>query len=126
MEAELREVNRPARLSALNLAEVIDVLTRIYGRAPASTMNALVLLEAAGLRVVPVDAEIGVDAGELHARHYDRKTSPLSMADCVALATARSVNEPLATADPPLAAAARAIGVAILPLPDASGRRPAP
>ena len=64
-------------------------------------------------------------AGELHAKHYDRKTSPLSMADCVALATAAALAEPLATSDPPLAAAAQAEGVTILGLQDVNGRRPA-
>lgn len=113
-------------ISALNLAEIIDVMTRIYQRTPVETLDALSLLEAGGLRVLAVDGEIGIDAGQLHARHYDRRTSPLSMADCVALAMARSVGEPLATSDPPLAAAARAVGVEIVPLPDTDGRRPTP
>ena len=100
------------------------MLTRIYHRAPARTLDALVLLESGGLRVASVDADIGIAAGNLHARHYDRKTSPLSMADCVALATSLSLAQPLATSDPALAAAARVEGVAIIALPDARGRRP--
>jgi hypothetical protein len=44
------------------------------------------------------------------------------MADCVALATAMSLDEPLATSDAPLAAAAGAVGVEVLPLPDARGQ----
>jgi predicted nucleic acid-binding protein len=108
----------------LNLAEVIDVMTRIYDRAPALTLDALVLLESGGLHIAAVDADIGIDAGELHARHYDRRTSPLSMADCVALATSLSLAQPLATSDPALAAAARLEGAAVIALPDARGRRP--
>jgi hypothetical protein len=46
------------------------------------------------------------------------------MADCVALATAMSLDEPLATSDAPLAAAAGAVGVAVIPLPDARGQLP--
>jgi hypothetical protein len=47
------------------------------------------------------------------------------MADCVALATAASFAEPLATSDVPLAAVAKVVGVGIIPLPDARGQRPA-
>ena len=99
-------------------------MARIYGRAPARTLNALALLENGGLHVASVDADMGIEAGDLHARHYDRQTSPLSMADCIALATAMRAREPLATSDPPLAAAAHKEGVAIIALPDARGRRP--
>ena len=99
-------------------------MTRIYDRAPALTLDALVLLESGGLHIAAVDADIGITAGELHARHYDRKTSPLSMADCVALATSLSLAQPLATSDPALAAAARLEGAAVIALPDARGRRP--
>lgn len=113
-----------ATISALNLAEVIDVMARIFARTPADTRNAVALLEDGGLHIASVDAQIGIAAGELHARYYDRKASPLSMADCIALATAVRLREPLATSDPPLAAAARAEGVAIVALPDANGRRP--
>jgi predicted nucleic acid-binding protein len=100
-------------------------MARIYRRSLAETMDALMLLETGGLRIAVIDAATGASAGELHARHYDRKTSPLSMADCVALATAVVLREPIATSDPPLAAAARLEGVTVIPLPDASGRRPA-
>jgi predicted nucleic acid-binding protein len=99
-------------------------MTRIYRRSLAETMDALILLESGGLQIAVLDADIGTSAGELHAKHYDCKTSPLSMADCVALATAAALGEPLATSDPSLAAAARAAGVAVVGLPDADGRRP--
>lgn len=112
-------------VSAINLAEVVDVMARIYGRTLAESLDALALLETGGLRIAPVDADVGLDAGALHAQHYDRRTSALSMADCVALATARALQEPLATSDPALAAAAKLSGVAVLALPDARGRRPA-
>lgn len=125
VERELRDPTRPARISALNLAEVVDVMARIYHRSPAETMDALILLESGGLQIAVIDTDIGTSAGKLHARHYDRKTSPLSMADCVALATAAALGEPLATSDPPLAAVADAEGVTVIALLDAKGRRPA-
>ena len=99
-------------------------MARVYGRSHAETMDALILLESGGLQIAVIDAYIGTSAGELHARHYDRKTSPLSMADCFGLATAAALGEPLATSDPPLAAAAHAEGVTVIGLPDANGRRP--
>ena len=103
----------------------MDVISRVYGRSHAETTDALVLLQSGGLQIADVDADIGTSAGKLHARYYDRKTSPLSMADCVALATAAALGEPLATSDPPLAAAAHAEGVTLIGLPDATGRHPA-
>ena len=69
-------------------------MTRIYHRAHADTLDALMLIETGGLEIAVVDHDIGVAAGRLHARHYDRKTSPLSMADCVALATSAALGEP--------------------------------
>lgn len=112
-----------AGLSALNLAEVIDVMTRIFGQDSADTAEALALLETGGLRLIPVDPVLGALAGRLHARYYDRRTSPLSMADCVVLATALVRSETLATSDPALATAALAEGVQVAALPDAAGRR---
>jgi len=100
-------------------------MTRIFERPVDGTLNALAMLEAGGLEVVAVDVSIGLDAGELHAHHYHRESSPLSMADCVALAVAAALQEPLMTSDRPLAEAARAEGVEVLPLPDSTGRRPA-
>jgi predicted nucleic acid-binding protein len=87
-------------------------------------MDAIVLLEAGGLLVVEVDSDIGLAAGQLHARHYDRRTRPLSLADCVALATAAELEDALATSDPPLAEAARTEQVLVIGLPDSQGRRP--
>ena len=100
-------------------------MARMYDRSPAATLDSLMLLESGGLRVAHIDGSIGLDAGDLHARLYHRRTSPLSMADCIALATARALDEALATSDPALAAAAVASGVAVVPLPDARGRKPA-
>jgi uncharacterized protein with PIN domain len=124
VEGDLRDPTRRSWISAINLAEIVDVMTRVFEQTPGDVRAALELLEAGGLEVVPVDGDLGMEAGRLHARFYDRRTSPLSMADCVALASAMSLNEPLATSDPPLAAAARAVGVVVLPLPETRGRSP--
>jgi predicted nucleic acid-binding protein len=81
-------------------------------------------IRAGGLEVVSANDEIGLQAGKLHARLYHRSSCPLSMADCVALATAQLMGQSLATSDPALAAAARAEGVTIIGLPDRKGVRP--
>lgn len=102
----------------------MDILIRTFGHDPGDARAAIATLESGGLDVIAVDPSIGVLAGELHARHYVRRTSELSMADCVALATALTLDEPLVTADPPLARASRSEGVTVIGLPDSRGRRP--
>lgn len=108
----------------MNLGEVVDVMTRIFKLPLDDVLANIAMLEAGGLEVVHVDRSIGLVAGELHARLYDRSSSALSMADCVALATAAAAGEPLGTSDATLIRAASAEGVATVALPDSQGRRP--
>ncbi len=122
--ALLRDPSDRVSISAANIAEVIDVLVRLMGRNLEEVVERLDWLGAGGLTVVAVDEGIGRDAGRLHARRYDRKTSPLSLADCLALATARALQTALATSDGPLAAAARHENCDVIALPDSRGRRP--
>jgi rRNA-processing protein FCF1 len=75
------------------------------------------------LEVVDVDEVLGWRAAELRRRHYRRRVSELSLADCIALASTRD-SDTLATTDPPLARAARAESIEVLALSDAAGRRP--
>jgi hypothetical protein len=63
-------------------------------------------------------------AAEIRAKHYDRKTCALSLADCFLLAHAITAGDEIATADPPHAAVARSEGIAVIPLPDSAGTRP--
>ena len=79
-------------------------------------------LVADSVRLVEVDERLARDGASLRAQHYHRTRSPLSLADCVLLAAASGVS--LATADPPLARAARAEGIETHPLQDSRGRRP--
>jgi len=74
--------------------------------------------------VVSVDERLAWRAAELRRRHYARRTSELSLADCVALAAVGSADS-LATADAPLARAAQAEALEVVALPDSRGRRPA-
>ena len=114
----------PATLTAVNAAEVVDQLVRVFGR-PADDVHAdLALLAHAGVQLVAVPADIGMLAGDLRARHYHRVRSAVSLADCIAAATALSSGEPLATSDPALAVMVRAEGGAVLGLPDSGGTLP--
>jgi predicted nucleic acid-binding protein len=124
VEGLLRDtVDRP-RVSAVNLTEGLDVLVRHQAWTVDDVTEKLDWLMVGGLEVVAVDDRIGLRAGELHARLYDRSSCPLSLADCVALATALALGERLATADPALARAARGMGVTVVALPDSHGARP--
>ena len=122
--ALLRDAGHPVSISAVNVAEVVDVLVRVMGRTHEEVAEKLDWLSAGGLMVIPVDEGIGRTAGRIHAERYHRRDRPLSMADCIALATALVVREPIATSDPPLAATAAVEGCDVVPLPDSQGRRP--
>lgn len=120
----LRDSDDQPRLSAASMAEVIDVLVRGRSLEPAAVNEKLDWLTLGGLQIVPVDEQVGRLAGALRARHYERRNRPLSLGDCLTLATARFIGDSLATADAPLAAVARLEGVVVVALPNSSGVRP--
>jgi predicted nucleic acid-binding protein len=111
-------------VTAVNLAETLDVAVRVLGQ-PADTMEGrLAPLLATVLAVTAVEEADGRRAARLRWRHYHRQRAPLSLADCLLLAVAAARAARLATSDGPLAAAARQEGVAVLPLPNSRGERP--
>lgn len=112
------------RVSAVNLAEAVDRLLRLSGRQSAEIIESVAWLEKGGMEIVPVNGAIGFAAGLLRGRIYDRRERSLSLADCVALATAAELQDALATADPALLAAARTEGIRSVTLPDSQGRVP--
>ena len=111
-------------LSAANAAEVLDQLVRVFHRDADDVHADLALLAHAGMEIVPVTADIGLLAGRLRAKHYHRARSAVSLADCVAAATALTAQRPLATSDPALASVVRAEGGRIHGLTDSSGATP--
>jgi PIN domain nuclease of toxin-antitoxin system len=124
VEAELRRPNAEPRISAVNAAEVVDYMVRVAGVTEQAVDASLELLAAGGLVVAPVDEQIARLAGRLRAHHYSRRAQAVSLADCMALATSKSLNASLATADPALATIARTEGVPLVALPDSRGRKP--
>ena len=81
-------------------------------------------LVAGGLHVVDLSEAIAREAGRIRAAASDRQRRPISLADCVALATAVVLDDELATSDPDLAAVAESVGARVIGLPDSQGRRP--
>lgn len=114
----------PTILSAANAAEVLDQLVRVYGSDPDDVHADLALLAKAGMHLAPVTADIGMFAGRLRAKHYHRDRAAVSLADCIAAATALTSNQPLATSDPALATLVRAEGGHIHSLTDSQGMSP--
>lgn len=116
VEVLLEDAGDAATISAMNVAEVVDVLVRSHRHSTADVAEKLDWLAAGGLMTVPVDDMIARRAGALRAGHYHRSRSPISLSDCVALATAMARGEALATSDGPLLEVARAEACPTLPL----------
>ncbi len=111
-------------MCALNVAEVINRVSRFTG-APTSKVAAYVdLWIDAGLWIVPLDWSRAQRAAELRSVHYHRTRRAVSLADCGAIALAEQLGEELVTSDLAMIHVARAEGVAVLPVPDSSGRTP--
>lgn len=110
-------------IPTINLAELYDQLVRRVGLTADAVDDHLEPLLDGLLAVRDLDRERARQAGHLRARLYRRRTAELSLADCVLLASLDE-GDTLATADPPLARAARRLGHAVTPLPDSRGRRP--
>ncbi|MGI8928273.1 MAG: PIN domain-containing protein [Candidatus Limnocylindrales bacterium] len=114
----------PPSISAVNLGEVIDSLVRGHGHHEELVRDRIDLLMVGGLEIEPVWLGGARLAASLRVQHYRRARSAVSMADCFCLATAIALETDLATTDPALAQMARAVGVAVVALPDSTGTLP--
>ena len=110
--------------SCVNLVEVVDNLGRIGRIAVGHVASVVDALIGDGMVAVPCDVAIGLRAGVIRATHYNRVTCAVSLADCVATATAEAVDGTLITSDAQLVALAEALGVAVHPIPNSRGTRP--
>ena len=118
----LRE--RATAISAVNLAEVVDALQRGRGHDPDEVREQIELLMVAGLEVEPVWLGVMWLATSVRAEHYHRSKAPVSLADCICVATAITLEADLATTDVALAAVARLSGLDVIALPDSAGAIP--
>jgi PIN domain nuclease of toxin-antitoxin system len=114
----------PTTIACVNAAEVVDQLVRVSGHDPDDVHADLEMLTRAGMTIDPLSAKTALFAGQLRARHYHRDHCAVSLADCIAAATAITLRSPLATSDPALAMVVRAEDGDVHALPDSKGRRP--
>ncbi len=105
-----------AKITAVNLAEALDVLQRVQ-RIPRERLEAVTTpLVGERMTLVPIDERIARDAADIRARRYHRTHAPISIADCILLA-ATGESDALATADEPLIRVAEAENVQVRALP---------
>lgn len=116
----LLHASEPSVLTTIGLAEVLDHLVRVAGVHPEEA--ALDIAQLGLAEAAPLDASTGMRAGLLRARHYHRKLRAVSLADCVAADTAQVLGGRLATSDPHLLDLCAAEGIAVLALPDTTGK----
>ena len=114
---------KPARISAITVAEVLDVLIRVHDVPADDAVESVGRLLDEVAAPVPVTRQDAERAGVLRARHYHRRDRDVSLADCFVVAITGG-SDAVATADTALARVARAEGVDVVALPDARGRRP--
>lgn len=114
MEAPLRRGD--AAITAVNLAEALDVLQRVQG-IPRDRLEELTTpLVAEQMKLVAIDQRIARAAADIRARRYHRVRAPLSLADCILL-TATEATDTVATADEPLIRVAQAERLRVMMLP---------
>jgi PIN domain nuclease of toxin-antitoxin system len=106
-------------LTTLGLAEVVDHLVRLAG---ASEEEAVLDVAQLGLDdPIELDEGTAIHAALLRARHYDRKTCQVSLADCVAAGGAHARQTAVATSDPHLLDLCHNERINVIVLPDSRG-----
>lgn len=122
---EVRALMREPRVGmpAPNLAEALYVLAGFPEVGLERARQALEALIDGGIEVVELDERRSIRAGELRSIHYHRSRRPLSLGDCLLLASAEA-DDAIASSDSGVIAVAGLEGLRAIPLPDSSGRRP--
>ena len=111
----------PIALTTVGLAEVIDRTTRHGDIALGRIVSDVARL---GLEPsIELDEPTALLAGDLRARHYHRTNRPVSLADCVAAATAARRNRPLVTNDGALLTMCHEERIPVRVVPDSVGAR---
>jgi predicted nucleic acid-binding protein len=117
----LHAADSSAAVSALNLAESVDVLVRVFGIDASDVGEAFDLLELGGLVVMDVDGRTAWRAGLFRAANYRKGSAEISLADAMAAISAQAREDALVTSDRTLARVARAAGIEVLAIPDRFG-----
>ena len=111
---------------ALNAAEVVNIVARAVSAAePGQVVDGCQLWIEAGLRSYLSTGRAPIGPRSCDPIHYHRTRAPSRCADCGSDRAwpSSSVTE-LVTSDPAMIRVARAEGIAVLPVPDSSGRTP--
>jgi predicted nucleic acid-binding protein len=116
--AQVRAILREgdAAIATANLVEALDVSQRVYGVPIPRAVEILEPLLEGPLTAIPLEYVLARRAAEMRAKHYDRSTRPISLADAVLLASAKH-DDRIATADPDVLAVARDEKLETLTLP---------
>jgi predicted nucleic acid-binding protein len=113
-------------INTINLGEALDVSYRMHGLGEDDVRVAIEPMRATkSLDLVALSEGSAWRAARIRTAYYDRRSRPLSLADCFLLADVTGEDE-IASADPVLAAVARELQIGFLPLPDSAGRLPEP
>lgn len=105
--------SRDCAIPVVNLAEVGQRVMRSHA-LERDQLEAVV--SSLPLAVVPLSQVHAWRAAELRARHYERRKSEVSLADCFLVAVATPADR-VATADPGVLRMAEAEGIATIQLP---------
>jgi predicted nucleic acid-binding protein len=118
VSAQVRAVLREGgtAVASANLAETLDVSQRVHSLPISRAMEILDPLLGDLVTVVPLDAEMAQAAAEMRSKHYHRSSRPISLADAVLLASAKT-DDRIATADPDVLAVAEKEGIETIALP---------
>ena len=116
--AQVRAVLREgeAAVTTANLVETLDVSQRVHGVPISRAMEVLEPLLHGPLAVLALDVDTAQAAAETRAKHYHRSSRPISLADAVLLASAKT-GDRIATADPDVLAVAEKEAIETIALP---------
>lgn len=107
--------------SAVNLAEARDLLARRNGSVGGTDV-----FVDRGLVVVPCDLAVADQAADLRTAHYHPRDRAVSLADCIAVATASAVGGTLVSSDRDQLRVAVLAGVSIHRVANSLGVLPEP
>jgi PIN domain nuclease of toxin-antitoxin system len=105
-----------AAIVSVNLAEVVDVLVRVFGNELEAVEAVLIPLVATSLPVLPIGEAEARRGAEIRIIRYNRRSSPLSLADCLLLGAAGVLEATVATMDEHLVRAGAAEGLNVISL----------
>lgn len=98
--ADVRAILREggAAIATANLAEALDVSSRVYDLPIAQALEPLEPLFTGALAEIPLDGPRARRAATIRSSHYRRRDRPISLGDSILLASG-SPGDRIATAD---------------------------